>query len=422
MDAVTKELKGERRSLLVSTAIVYLICLVNVVNITIFIPTSRVLVESMGGDDQFNGLMVGLLPIVQGILNIPNAHLLNRVSLRTFLSLACCCYVLGNMLYVVAGATNNKWVLLASRCVSAGIGGTTVYANYVVRAWPESDRTWIMLVMSSSNALAYAVGPGVASVLLWLMEDGGPLSDYAFHNRLLTSSVAPAWFQAAVSLALLLMAMFVFSEPVPPELKGPIDAAAKQGAQCGDEPGEKVPRAGLTIVFYLAAAITLATGSWEVHSERLAAEIWGWSGSATASYLSGVMFFLMPVILSAGFIAKRGYTSDRLASLLLSLGAGGCTVAMLWTDIVPYTAGSALMLMALQVERGFVSALVTKLSPKHCVNFSIAIFGLIICFGRGLGAVLGTLRSQQYVGAMIALSASQVLLISVGFRKLKPRA
>jgi hypothetical protein len=134
------------------------------------------------------------------------------------------------------------------------------------------------------------------------------------------------------------------------------------------------------------------------------------------------MFFLMPVILSAGLIAKRGYTSDRLASLLLSLGAGGCTVAMLWTDIVPYTAGSALMLMALQVERGFVSALVTKLSPKHCVNFSIGIFGLIICFGRGLGAVFGTLRSQQYVGAMIALSASQVFLISVGFRKLKPRA
>jgi hypothetical protein len=416
MDAVTKELKGERRSLLVSSAIVYLICFVNIQNITIFIPTSRQLVESMGADDWFNGLMVGLLPIVQGILNIPNAHLLNRVSLRTFLCLACGCYFLGNMLYVLAEAMGNKWVLLASRCVSGAIGGTQVYATYVIRAYLESDRTSMMLVMSSANAMAYAVGPALASVLCWLLDGDGLLSDYAFENRLLNSSVAPAWLQAAVSLALLLLSMFVFSEPVPPELKEPIDAA--KSAQCG-EPSEKFPKASLSIVYYIGAAITLATGSWEVHSEIIATDTWQWSDAIGALYLSCVMLALVPVILSAGWIAKRGYVSDRRAALLLSLAAGGSAAAMLWSKSIPYTAGSAAMLMALQVERGFSTALLTKLSPKRCRNVAIGIFGLVICLGRGLGCVLGTLRGQEYAWAMIALASSQFLLISVGYRKLQ---
>jgi hypothetical protein len=325
------------------------------------------------------------------------------------------------MLYVLAEAIGNKWVLLASRCVSGAVGGTQVYATYVISAYPESDRTSMMLVMSSANAMAYAVGPALASVLCWLLDGDGLLSDYAFDNRLLNSSVAPAWLQAALSLGLLLLSMFVFSEPVPPELKEPIDAA--KSAQCG-EPSEKFPKASLSIVYYIGAAITLATGSWKVHSDIIATDTWQWSNAIIALYLSCVMLALVPVILSAGWIAKRGYVSDRRAALLLSLAAGGSAAAMLWSKsipyaVMPYTVSSAAMLMALQVERGFATALITKLSPKRCRNVAIGIFGLVICLGRGLGCVLGTLRGQEYAWAMIALASSQFLLISVGYRKLQ---
>lgn len=75
----------------------YLANLFNVVNFTIVIPTSNSYASALNAGGALVGIVVGLHPFTQGLMNLPTSWALTRFELRSYLMFATCLYVLGNL-------------------------------------------------------------------------------------------------------------------------------------------------------------------------------------------------------------------------------------------------------------------------------------------------------------------------------------
>lgn len=387
---------------------VYLANLFNVVNFTIVIPTSSAYAASLAAEGAWVGIIVGLHPFSQGVVNLPTAYALQRVQLRHYLLFACAIYVLGDIVYALAGSTGSVVTLVVARLLMGSAGGPQLPSTYVARAFNKEQRSSAMLAMSSANALAYAVGPFFA-LLLELVCEAAQLD-----GELLNPRTSPGWLMAVLCGCLFVYILVFFEEP-------PKHADAPSSEK--NPSSSKFSCLGLAAAYMVIFSVALVIASWEVHLALVAEAEWHWSRKLCALYLCAVMLLMAPVSLAGGRMAKR--VSDKRA--LQTFAPCALLPALLFLvrgldlerslEVTLFTVASVLMILFATLERGFVQSLTTKLAPALWRQYAIGGFAICWLCGRGFGAVLGSVLHDTgpYTWCLLTLLSIKLVVVTAAY-------
>jgi len=219
------------------------------------------------------------------------------------------------------------------------------------------------------------------------------------------------WLMTAVSALLAIVIILFFTEPPPFPKK---DSSEPSG-----------PFFNLKVFVSLAAITRVAVvlSSWETHVEVVAEEKWGWNDGAGAAYLAAIYAVLIPATMYGKNIAKK--MSDAKAMKVLSMACTPFLILLLnfksgsSLDIVVYTAGSAIMVLLSQLERGFPQSAITKAVPPESQQAALSAFAFVWSFARAAGSSLGTVLYNDvlYVAVMIGLGLLEISLMMLVDRR-----
>jgi len=402
----------------ISFAAVYSISLINVVAFVSVVPTASEYMQSVGGSKDLAGILVGLQPITQGFMNIPLTALLRKTSLKNVLLLACAMWGIGSIVYALADTASSAVMLFAGRMIIGSIGGPQLGSTYVARAYDVDSRSSAMVIMTSSTALGFAVGPGIAFLL-------AEAFNHLPQNSVFNKMTAPALIVALISACLFVFTSLNFEEP--PEF----------GAKSVDQGTEKhFPWVGLAVAFFATLTFSIGFGVWEVQCSVLAETDWGWSVSTTALYLALVMLVLTPISLGMAMWEQRWQrrqqqqkrsSTDRVFILALGCLAFAGSIFFLASGLQPhrfttariaiFTVGSVITLASLQCERGFVTSVVTKMTSPGAKPIVIGVYSCLVSVGRGVGGALGSILTEDsFAYVFVSMLAVQAILVSLGYR------
>lgn len=163
---------------------------------------------------------------------------------------------------------------------------------------------------------------------------------------------------------------------------------------------------------------------------HMAQERWG-SPLVAGGYLASVTIAILPVAMLSGRLSRL--VDDKIG-LLIAASTAWVSWALLFDyfstpyyeeltpQILLYTLGSIALLASLQLMRGFLDALVSKLNPpgskQKLITLSVSIFML----GRGVGGAFGASFVNQNSWASLHMSACALtaLLLTASIKFLEP--
>jgi MFS family permease len=362
---------------------------------SIVLPTSLRLSKSLGGDDMFSGLLVGLMPLVSGAMGIPNSYLLLRIQLKTFILGTLWFFIGGNVIYGLANLANSRWMLLAGR-VTMGLmwGGPLVSTTYTARAFGVNKRSPYMAKVSIGATLGYAIGPLMGFVLEKFCQ-GVKLG-----NVVVDQNTIPAWFIVAFSLIMQIFVYACFEEPPKMGDLTPLESTLRDvGVK------RKYPW-----TYYFAIFSTLVSSScfmvivavFETFFMVLTQNIWGWSVDEAALAVGAIMFALIVTF----WIAKalRKYEDRKIVLGAYFLAFVNCIWLFQYfklprekvADVVLFISGSFLLLVPVVLGFTFTWACQTKLTPPEHRQLLLGFNALFTLVGRGTGAFLGPKRLVEF--------------------------
>jgi len=372
---------------------------------TIVIPTIGAYTKSLGGTDAISGLMVGVFCISGGIANIPTAFLLLKVSMKSFIIGALGLYVIGNAMVACAGWFDSLAMLLAGRVVIGLVSMNQVSGSYIARCFQGSERSEKMVLNASASGVGCAIGPALS------MLGSVVCSQMHLTGKIFNEDTVGCWLMAVVSALLLLVILFCFTEPPP------------FPARDNSQPREPFFNLKVLVALASISRVAIVLSSWETHVEVVAEEKWGWNDGTGAAYLSIIYAVLIPATMYGKNIAKK--MSDSQAMRVLSMACTPFLILLLnfksgsVGDVIVYTAGSAIMVLLSQLERGFPQSAITKAVPPSSQQAALSAFALVWSFARALGSSLGTLLNSDvaYVAVMIALGLVEIAMLVIVDRR-----
>jgi len=390
----------------------YLIFLI-ATNMVIIIPTAKQYAETLGAGETFGGLMISLSPFFQCVIGIPmNFFMLKSgLSIKSILMMMTAGSVLGNVLYAFAGLLRSPLAILAARAVTGLCQCQLAGPFYIAKAVGIKHRTQVMFTFASFTALAFTLGP----LLAGLLEDF--LKDLHIENLVLDSDTIPGWFMALLYLFFMLKVFFFFENP-----------AAEAADSPSQESSDDAPflSAGLLVCFTCVFAAASANTMCEVFAIKLAQEVWSWSVSDSAYYMSAVMAVVTCISLGSAYLTQ--FVQDRTGLLICSLV--GAVFAVLLIDLgypskMAYVAVFTLGLVAYQaaacVVRNYIYAMVSKLVPTKRKPLATATSQSVLLLGRSVGSLFGALLTPESFGAVqVSLFLGISCLTGLCFSKLMP--
>eukprot|EP00931_Biecheleriopsis_adriatica_P012791 TRINITY_DN114036_c0_g1_i1.p1 TRINITY_DN114036_c0_g1~~TRINITY_DN114036_c0_g1_i1.p1 ORF type:complete len:451 (+),score=59.12 TRINITY_DN114036_c0_g1_i1:50-1402(+) len=386
---------------------VYMYLVVAGSNFVVVIPTAERYARSLGGGLVFHGLLMGAPPTCGALAAIPTFWFVKRYSIKTVFFWAELGMMLGNILYSLAGVSESKWTLLASRMLLGCCMFIALPMAYINRAVGIQVRSSTSFMIACFAASGYAVGPLIAFLLQVAVRSSH--LDFSVFD----SNTVPGWFFAIAHLALACTVCTFFVEP--PRERAELANAGRSGLS--DLPVFKVAACLFTIF-----TVPLLVSSCEVFSSLLAQHHWGWSEAQSALYLACVVG-LSVVICAAGSLQAHRITDGKgiFVSFLL---VAACSSLMfdyrgpedttLSTPMLSlYTVGMLLTLIGLNTARGWAFALSSKIVATESKQWMATSAMLCFACGRGLGAFLGGNLSQNMF-AIILLSMCSLISILIG--------
>lgn len=376
-------------------------------NMLIIVPSSARYAESMGAPASFSGIVIAAYSLSQLFMAYPYYYLMKALSIKSLMSLMAVLSISANVLYACAGVTGSIYVVIVARMLLGISIFPAPYMYYITRAVGLQQRSRYFLQVSACMAAGNVLGPLLASLI-----------DVASHNlrqsAILNSSTLPGWLMALCFLFYLCLLRFCFEEP-PPE---PAQEASEleEGTAKGEEATPLV-WAGMVVLLYLTVFVNTLGSSWEVFTVLLAERSWGCSEEHAALYLAAASAFMVPVSLyGSSFLA--GKFSDR--AMLLPCFAVAAAATSLFFDfglkvsgeVCLYSAASLVFLTSMQLGRGFVQSLSTKVIPaSHKACFS-TILTLASRSGETVGPLIASFMGQSSY-ATLAVTCSGLALISI---------
>lgn len=333
------------------------------------------------------------------------------MPLNKFLVVVLFLYVVGNCCCAGAEWCGSIYVFILGRLVTGAIGGPQIAGTYVARAYDLQQRSSKMVLNASANGVGYAFGPLISAL-------GGFICDqWDMNGKLFNKDTAGSWIMAIVSFGLMFCVSALFTEP-PPFAAEP---SSEERRSCGCA-WFAFP---VAVSFASILCVAIMISSWETHCQLVAQHVWGWSIMSAALYLATVNIVLVPTTLLGSRVAKK--VSDRAALL-------GCAILQLpsmvllfnfvrrdnFVGVGLYSLGSASVLCFVQVQRGFLQAIITKQVGGASRQIALGYFSLIWLCGRGVGAFMGDgiANDDIYTTVLLGLGCFQLVIIFFSYKKL----
>ncbi|CAE8599177.1 unnamed protein product [Polarella glacialis] len=391
--------------------------------LVIVIPTADDYAERLEAGQAFSGLMIGSVPLFATIGVVLNYwQLKKKWSFKSVIYVNCFGAVCGNVLYALAGLTKWKWTLLMARGLIGLCNGLVIGPLYISRSVGLLRRSEVMFYFSAVSTLGYAVGPCFAWALAVFVKE------LRIENLLLDSDTAPGWLMAALYFAFMLLFVLLFHEP---ETEAESDIDESEGKRVPTIPSsarpERLPVCALITCLWPLSVAGFVNTSCEVFIVTLAQRSWGWSISASALLLAGLMAIAGVINFLTGRLLLPHMKSDR-AGLLASCLCGALGSLPVFdfgltegAQLVCLSVGLVLLLTAVNMARAFSMSLATKLVPgelKPLVNMLSMGFQAM---GRGAGAVFGALFTPAtFAPVQMGLCLMAALVFATCFSHMKP--
>lgn len=416
----------------VSLSIVLLNCSLGVTSFLIVLPTSASYTSSFGINDQLAGLLVGLSPLINGLVQPLLIPIFERFKLQHVFVANCLLTMLGNSLYALGDISNSFGVLLLGRCILGISGGPAFATTYTARATGDSIRTQYMGYTAISVSSGYVFGP----LLAFVSERAVQAANW--DSQLLNSNTVPGWIVVVLALFNLLLFVFLFQEP-PRREKAPAgsgsneempsetfsatsvaileegellhDVELEEDASSGQVQGG--PFCGLktlqVAICYLLIGVTMAnTGSFEISLVFRGEEDWGFS----ISHISLLLAAFNVVTIALSFLqVERFVASDRQGILICFLGLlMGSPFLFDYKalnrseELALVVVGGLVVLFSAQTAKGFLFGLASKVPSPGYQQTVVSCMATSYTFGRFAGTVVAPFlfeHSHAYGGFLL---------------------
>ena len=452
---------------------IYLFCVLVNVNLTVIIPTAPAYAERLGANASFSGVIVAAMSGIQLIIAPPIHWLFQRVAFKGILIIMSVFGILGNGLYALAGLTNSRWVLVSARMM---VGVAVYYGaafHYLSCAVGLKHRSAVMLKAVGAFAVGYVIGP------LFAFGIGVFCDGLHIHHLVLDETTMPGWIMSVVLCLYLLVIYFCLDDgvvrstetaksceesdgeiemqghhtplpsptpdmPVAPELIGNLNLdgdeingdsgtaglykKSSSRQQLNAAGSEKLPIVTLCFLMFLSFIASAIFGGWEVFTSLLGKK-WGWAATGTSLYLAGIMAALIPTTLFGSRYLVRWF-SDRsivftvwISSTLSIIFLFDFNLSGVTSAAVIYTVGSLCLLSGLQVGRGVLPSLITKLVPTHQKGRIITFNTVCMVIGRTVGPLVASYLDQsEYAGYVMGLIGGTAVCMAVLYKYMVPHA
>ena len=404
-----------------SQLIVLLNCSLGVTSFLIVLPTSANYTSSFEINEQLAGLLVGLSPLINGLIQPILIPIFQRFRLQHIFYANCLLTMLGNTLYALGKVTNSFGVLLFGRCILGVSGGPAFATTYTARATSNSIRTQYMGYVSVSVSSGYVFGPLLAFVSEAIVQAADWNSD------LLNSNTLPGWIVVIGAMFNLVLFVLFFEEPPRPPRSAQIQSkhsenrtsTVETATEAVLEEGEaknsliEVPpqtscfslKSLQIAVCYLFIGVTMInTGSFEISLVFTGQGRWDFS----ISNISLLLAAFNVVVISASFLNLERYvSSDQTGILVCFLGLLAGTPFLFNYDLprageLPLVIiGGLVILYSAQTAKGFLFGLASK------VQTVVSFMATAYTFGRFFGTLVAPFlfaHDQAYGGFLLGIN------------------
>lgn len=421
----------------VSQFIVLLNCSLGVTSFLIVLPTSANYTSSFQINEQLAGLLVGLSPLINGLMQPVLIPIFQRFRLQHIFYANCLLTMLGNTLYALGDVTNSFGILLFGRCILGVSGGPAFATTYTARATSNSIRTQYMGYVSVSVSSGYVFGPLLAFVSEAIVQAAD------WDSELLNSNTLPGWIVVIGAIFNLVLFVLFFEEPPRPskstqvQSKDSVDqsstieeateAALEEGEAKGthnDEPEpaeDSLQTSGLGLCFslkglqiavcYLFIGVTMVnTGSFEISLVFTGEDRWDFS----ISKISLLLAAFNVVVISASFLNLERYvSSDRTGILVCFLGLLAGTPFLFnyglarAGELPLVIIGGLVILYSAQTAKGFLFGLASKVPSPENQQTVVSFMATAYTFGRFFGTLVAPFlfeHEHAYGGFLLGIN------------------
>jgi len=389
-----------------------------VANFTVLVPKTKQYWEAMGGNAETGSMLTNLLPLLKAVMAWAFLRLSYTRSVTAVISTMIAGNILGNLVFAMAPVTDSRWMVFIARMILTSHEVQSVPNCYIGRAVGARYRSEAAMHNNAWFALGYAAGP----VIAYLLENAAKALGVEDQGvDVLDAETLPGWFMAIVWLLFLIIHRKCFEEPA---------------LEDGEHPDAKRTNlldlnwVGIALVCLSSFVTAVTMSSWEMFTMHMAQDRWG-SPLVAGGYLASVTLAILPVAMLSGRLSKL--VDDNIGLCMASTTAFA-SWALLFNyfrapyyekptaQIFFYTCGSICLLASLQLTRGFLDALVSKLNPPCSKQKLITAVMSIFMLGRGVGGALGAsfINQNSWAGLHMSACALTAFLLLGSVRFLQP--
>jgi len=196
------------------------------------------------------------------------------------------------------------------------------------------------------------------------------------------------------------------------------------------EPEDSMPWGRLAVAYSVVFLVQTIVGAWEMHTESVAEDSWGWKQSFAGFYLAGCMLPAVPSTLFGSRITNL--ITDRNAICLMVSCLAPFAIFLLpfilgpsdqkVRQIVLYSIGSTGFTVFTLIAAGLTKSLITKMAPTPFRQRAVGVMATASALGRTAGPQVASLSDAAYAGGYSIFALVLFLLgtVLLGYKALRP--
>jgi len=398
-----------------SMVIVLVYAFMCVCTFAIVIPTSKDYVATLGGQDWFSGLSIGITVIAAGIAGFAYKKIADRWGLKVGIALSCVMSIIGAIMYALAGYADSLALLLIGRVVQGFGSNTSMRLSYLGCSVSTRKLTGIMSIEAACQSLAYAGGPLFAYFITLFTSldsrvdaNNSNLDKTSDYYLLFNEGADAGWFMAAAWVLFMVVHCLFFVEP---DLKAGFsksDQTAKgsKANQTDLEAGENTSNAvpsfcslkwSVLVPLQLSMFVMpMVFGAFEVVTVEVAQiSPLGLPTEYAALYLAGIMFICASMTVTVKPLLQRQMQRQKQRKQLKQKQMEpeqGCTITLTDRNLVLslYLIGTVLIGLVFTVILEPVYSRYTDSEPSWQALLLYAVLVSLVCTALNIARAAST--------------------------------
>jgi len=208
----------------------------------------------------------------------------------------------GSIMYSLAKLANSKWLLLSSRAVGGMGTGAYPVLQYVTEYTGKKHRSRVSSLVGMGRSLGYALGPVLASILVYV--------DFTVGELTIDKMTNPGWTIAIACVGMTALIVWLFPRHASKATREP-----KQIPEASPRPatfaGRALHASKLAFVMWVLIVGPLFNGAWEVGATGVLQTRLQWSIPHSALLVGGWTAITIGVLFFLGKLSMR-YTDIQI--------------------------------------------------------------------------------------------------------------